>query len=112
LAALPSQPLRGAAAALLGVPIAAGFLGGWLLGRRGETGWAGLLGAAILAGPVAGALLLAAGRASSGGLGSGRLADLGPSGWGVGLLAAGVVTVGALVGAIAGRSLKRESVPE
>jgi hypothetical protein len=52
-------------------------------------------------------LVYAAMVAARGGLGSGRLADLGPGGIRAALLAAGVVGVGTVVGAGARRSLSR-----
>jgi hypothetical protein len=57
------------------------------------------IGAAGLAGPVAGLALQVAAFASSGGLGSGRLSQLGVRGWAVGLLATAVVSAGAVAGA-------------
>jgi Family of unknown function (DUF6350) len=129
LAGLPSTAASGPGALLLGLPLAGGMAAGWLLARRyrpvatpglwtrwgGRAGrrppaptgppssWGPLLGAALLAGPVAGLLLGLAAWASGGPLGSGRLAVLGPSGWVVGLVAAGVVALGAPIGAAATR---------
>ena len=81
---IPHGPVGGLGAALLAVPVVAGMLAGWLLARRllrrGEREWGGVLGAAALAGPVAGALLGAAAVASSGALGGGRLTTMGPVG--------------------------------
>src|SRR5262249_35728130 len=87
------------------VPLAAALVAGWLLGRRtlrtSAVSWAGLLGPAALAGPVAGALLGLASLASSGPLGDGRLAHVGPhAGW-VALTAALVVGIGACLAAAA-----------
>jgi Family of unknown function (DUF6350) len=85
------------------------MLAGWLLTRRllrrGEREWGGVLGAAALAGPVAGVLLGAAAVASSGALGGGRLATMGPVAWQVAAVAAVVVALGAVVGAAATRAL-------
>ncbi len=100
LAGLPSGPLSGIGPALLGVPLIAGFAAGILLARRSplsERGWGGLLGAAALAGPVAGVVLQLAATASGGALGSGRLSQLGPVDWRVGLFATGVIAVGTVV---------------
>jgi hypothetical protein len=100
LAGLPSQPLTGLGPLLLGAPLLAGVAAGVLLARyRQRRGWARLLGAAVLSGPVAGAAVLAACRVSAGSLGSGRLAEIGPSDWRIGLLASVVVSLGGLIGA-------------
>jgi hypothetical protein len=74
--------------------------------RGGEpVGWVPLLGAAALAGPVAGAALAAAAWASSGSLGDGRLADVGPHPWPLAVIAAGLVAAGAVVAAGATKAL-------
>jgi hypothetical protein len=100
LAGLPSQPLTGPGPLLLGAPLLAGVAAGVLLARyRQRRGWPGLLGAAVLAGPVAGAAVQGACLASAGSLGSGRLAEIGPSDWRIALLATVVVSLGALIGA-------------
>jgi hypothetical protein len=69
----------------LGVPLAAGALGGVLLARRlsCRAGRAALEGLAL--GPCAGLAMAAAAWASGGPLGGGRLVDVGPSWWRVGL---------------------------
>jgi hypothetical protein len=109
LAGLPSSPVAEFAPALLAAPVLAATVAGWLLARRsgapveGAT-WARLAGTAALAGPTAGVLVWLAGVVSSGGLGSGRMAALGPSGWTAGLVAAVVVSAGVLVGASAARA--------
>jgi hypothetical protein len=107
LAGLPSTPASGWAALLLGVPLAAALVAGWLLARRAlrqrdaAPGWSSLLGAAALGGPVAGLLLGLVALASSGSLGDKRLAEIGPhAGW-VALVAALVVAVGASLAASA-----------
>jgi hypothetical protein len=102
----------------LGLPLAAGMAAGALLARRqlrqamatrrGERyvpGWGPLIAATVLAGPVAGLLLGLVAWASGGPLGDGRLAHTGPAPLPVGLVAAGVVTVGALIGAATMRVL-------
>jgi hypothetical protein len=109
-AGLPSEPLAGAGMALLGVPLVAGLAAGALLPRASGAPalrWPPLLGAALLAGPVAGVLVHLVTLASRGGLGSGRLADLGPADARVALLAGGVIGVGTLIGAVSRRSLTR-----
>ncbi|MEU8420187.1 DUF6350 family protein [Micromonospora sp. NPDC048835] len=116
LAGLPRGPVDGLGALLLAVPVLAGMVAGWLLARRvarlsgserAAQRWAGLLAPAVLAGPVAGVLLGAAAAVSGGPLGARRLAQVGPVGWQVGAVAAGVIAVGALVGAAATRVLTR-----
>ncbi|TDC80221.1 hypothetical protein E1193_17815 [Micromonospora sp. KC606] len=116
LAGLPSGPVDGLGAALLAVPVLAGMAAGWLLARRlsrapgderAEPRWSALLVPAALAGPVAGLLVALAAGASGGSLGGGRLAEIGPVPWQVGLVATAVVAVGSLLGAAAGRLLSR-----
>jgi hypothetical protein len=63
LAAVPARPLPYWGGVLLVVPLAAGMITGWLLRRRrvragdGDPGWLETIAPAVLAGPVAGALL-------------------------------------------------------
>jgi hypothetical protein len=105
LAGLPSRPVGGWGALLLGVPLAAGMAVGWLLARRrlratdGGRGWLDLLGSAALAGPVAGLVLALAALAASGPLGAGRLAAVGPAALPVGAVGAGLVAAGAVIAA-------------
>jgi hypothetical protein len=115
-AALPTSPLTGVGPALLGVPLLAGVAAGLLLGRiptRGAStgaaggGWGALVGSAMLAGPVAGALIHLATVAARGGLGSGRLTHLGTDDPRVALLAAVVIAVGTVTGAVARRTVRR-----
>ena len=103
-AGLPEGPLGGAGAALLAVPVVAGMAAGWLLARRvlradRSARWRVLLGAALLSGPVAGLVLGGAALVSSGPLGAGRMAEIGPVAWQVAAMAALVVAVGAMIGA-------------
>jgi hypothetical protein len=106
-AGLPAAPLDGPAALVLCLPLIAGATAGWLLARRlcaavpARRGgsWRALLGAAVVAGPVAGVLLGLSATASGGALGSGRLADVGPVGWQVGTVSSGVLALGSLIGA-------------
>ncbi|MEU7610674.1 DUF6350 family protein [Micromonospora sp. NPDC049204] len=116
LAGLPRGPVDGLGALLLAVPVLAGMVAGWLLARRvarlagperAPQRWAEVLVPAALAGPVAGVLLGVAAALSGGSLGAGRLAQVGPVGWQVGAVAAGVIAVGALLGAAATRALSR-----
>lgn len=133
-AGLPAGPVGAAAMGLLGVPVAVGVAGGLLLSRRltarlaaaqpvrrsragspagraGEPaptpspGWPALLGGAVVAGPVAGALLGAAAFISAGSLGAGRLSQIGPVAWQVAAIGAGVVTLGAVIGVVAARAV-------
>jgi hypothetical protein len=106
LAGLPSTPATGWAPLLLGLPLAAALVAGWLLARRTlrndpERSWPALLGAAVLAGPVAGVLLGLASAAASGSLGGGGLADVGPHGGAVAFVATFMVSIGALLAAAA-----------
>jgi len=110
-AALPSGPLSGVGPALLGVPLAAGIAAGLLLGRRRgaltSAGWLRLLAAAALAGPVAGVVVQCAVLASRGGLGAGRMAVVGVTDPRVALIAAGVISLGTVVGAATRAVLRR-----
>ncbi|GIG89546.1 cell division protein PerM [Plantactinospora endophytica] len=118
LAGLPQGPLGGIGGAVLAVPVLAGMAAGWLLARRrmrsavernaAPPGWAVLLGAAAVGGPVAGALLGAAAFLSGGPLGGGRLAEVGPDYWQVTAGATVVVMVGTLIGAAAARAVARD----
>lgn len=110
-AALPSAPLTGVGPALLGAPLLAGVGAGLLLGRTRPSspgeGWGGLLGSAALAGPVAGLLVQMAMLVSRGALGSGRLAHVGPDDLRIPIIAAAVIAVGTVTGAVARRTLRR-----
>jgi hypothetical protein len=107
LAGVPSAPLTGLGPVLLGLPLLAGLAAGFLLARRRPGGWGGLLGAAALAGPLAGVLLGLLAVAARGGIGSGRLAVMGPYDWRVAVFAAGVTAVGTIAGAVAARTVTR-----
>jgi hypothetical protein len=65
--------------------------------------WALLLGAAALAGPVAGTVLGLLAWVSGGSLGGGRLAQIGPVPWQVAAVSAAMVSVAAVLGAAASR---------
>ncbi|GAA3267073.1 hypothetical protein GCM10020218_004740 [Dactylosporangium vinaceum] len=102
LAGLPSTPATGYAPLLLGLPLLAALIAGWLLARRSQRldpdrSWYALLGAAGLAGPVAGALLALVSRAASGSLGASGLSDVGPQSGAVGFVAMFMVAIGALL---------------
>ncbi len=109
LAALPAGPATGGWAVLPAGPLVIAMVAAALLARRwrgsrgGLPSWPEHVGAAVLAGLVAGVLIQMASFAAAGALGSGRLAVLGPAGWRPGVFAMAVVGLGALVGAAAVR---------
>ena len=98
---------------LLAVPVLAGMFAGWLLTQRLRgpepviPAWSRLLGSAALAGPVAGVVLGVLASLSGGSLGDGRLSEIGPAAWQVGLVSAAVVAVSAGLGATAARAFGR-----
>ncbi|MEJ3743806.1 DUF6350 family protein [Actinomycetes bacterium KLBMP 9797] len=107
-AGVPGGPIGGYGAALLAIPVVAGAVAGWLLTRRTmrtdrAARWPALLGAATLAGPVAGLVLGGAALVSSGPFGDGRLAQIGPVAWHVAVAGTVVVALGAMIGAAATR---------
>ncbi|BBH66113.1 hypothetical protein ACTI_27980 [Actinoplanes sp. OR16] len=122
VAGLPDGPMGAAGTALLLLPVIAGGAAGWLLtqrlrhghpgmrrtGRR-NTGtpdapaWSLLIGAAALAGPVAGVMLGLMARFSGGSLGDGRLAQIGPDAMQVAIVGAIVAGVSVVAGAAAAR---------
>ncbi|GAB3863783.1 hypothetical protein GCM10027610_111080 [Dactylosporangium cerinum] len=102
LAGLPSTPATGWAPLLLGLPLAAALIAGWLLARRSlrndpARGWVPLLGATALAGPVAGLLLGLVSVAASGSVGGGGLEQVGPNAGAVGFVAMLMVTIGTVL---------------
>ncbi|MFF5230119.1 DUF6350 family protein [Dactylosporangium sp. NPDC000521] len=102
LAGLPSTPATGWAPLLLGLPLAAALVAGWLLARRSlrsdaGRGWLPLLGAAALAGPVAGVLLGLTSVAASGSVGGGGLELVGPRAGEVAFVAMLMVTIGTVL---------------
>ncbi|WP_433052258.1 cell division protein PerM [Dactylosporangium sp. CS-033363] len=102
LAGLPSTPATGYAPLLLGLPLLAALIAGWLLARRSlrsdpERSWFPLLGAAVLAGPVAGVVLALVSAAAGGSLGADGLADIGPHAGAVGFVAMFMIAIGALL---------------
>lgn len=99
LAALPGGPLPLAVGVLVpALPLAAGVLAGRLAHRRG-----GGLADALLAAPLTGAGMALLAALSAGPLGDGRLSQLGPSWWRVGL----AVTLEVVLGAAAWEGLPR-----
>ena len=111
LAAVPTGPASPMASLVLATPLIAGVLAGAVTARpRGATReelprWRIALGGALVAGPVAGVLIGLAAAAASGPLGAGRMAELGPLPWQVGIVLAVEVVVAALVGATVTRTL-------
>ncbi|AEV81792.1 hypothetical protein ACWT_0778 [Actinoplanes sp. SE50] len=130
LAGLPNGPVGGAGALLLALPVIAGAVAGWVLTQRlrygrahawrpgpgsgadaPEPAWSLLLGAGLLAGPVAGVVLGVLAALSGGPVGDGRLAQIGPAAWSVGLVAAIVAAISVILGASAAR-IFREPRPK
>jgi uncharacterized protein DUF6350 len=119
LAAVPDRPMPGPAAVLLGAPLAAAMLAGWLLVRgtgsgpvpEDRPGWAWMARGSTIAGLTTGVLIGLFGMVAGGGLGSGRLAVLGPPPWRVGLNAVLVATAGILIGAVAARAMANRRRP-
>lgn len=98
-AALPEAGTAAAAAwwaplVLLG----AGALAGWRMHRRApQERWWGSLASAVGAAAVAGLVVVALATFSAGGIGPGRMAELGPEPWAVGLASAPWLACGALL---------------
>lgn len=94
LAALPGEaPAFGIALPV--VAVGAGAMVGWLLRRRGYHGTAGIA-PALASAAVAGFVMAILARVASGGLGADRLAAMGPSPLLVGLMATGLIALGAV----------------
>lgn len=104
LAGLPEGPLPEVGAALLVCVTLFGAVAGWLLGRRWDLrpAWSGLLGRALLAGPVAGLLLGLVAALAAGPVGGGHLSTLGPVPWQVAAFGAALITPGVVLGVAAG----------
>jgi hypothetical protein len=118
LAAVPSRPLSAWSGTLLAVPLLAGMIAGWLLARRQSRtsapragAWARLLIPAVLAGPVAGAVLGLAALASRGPVGAGRLTEIGAAAWPLAGISAAVVGAGVLVAAAAVKGMATRQNP-
>jgi hypothetical protein len=132
LAGLPDGPMGAAGAALLAVPVVLGMAAGWLLTRRmmrsrpgsgaakpdnsdastsREPAWSLVLESALLAGPVAGAVLGGLAWLSGGPLGAGRLAQVGPVPWQVALTATVVVGIGVTIGSALRRAFRSAPRP-
>ncbi|BAL85938.1 hypothetical protein AMIS_7180 [Actinoplanes missouriensis 431] len=122
VAGLPDGPMGATGTALLLLPVIAGGVAGWLLtqrlrhgrggalrtGRRGgatadDPPWSLLIGAGVLAGPVAGVVLGLMARLSGGSLGAGKLSEIGPDPLRVALIAAIVAAASVVAGAAAAR---------
>jgi uncharacterized protein DUF6350 len=115
LAGLPAGPMGGVGVLLLAVPVLAGLCAGVMLISRlrrdleqAEPRWALVLGSAVLAGPAGGLLIGLLCWFSSGSLGAGKLAVIGPDPWLTGALAAGVIAVSASLGAAAARTFRKK----
>jgi len=134
LAGLPNGPMDASGALLLAVPVATGLAAGWLLTRRlshghvhghpqrpvqggsarpgdpphhnAQAAWSRVVGAALIAGPVAGLVLGALAWLSGGALGDGRMSQIGPVPWQVALVATGVLGVSTTIGAAAARAFR------
>ncbi|BCJ44401.1 hypothetical protein GCM10010168_12150 [Actinoplanes ianthinogenes] len=123
LAGLPNGPIGAAGTLLLMLPVLAGGVAGWGLTQRlrygrahawgpgrgsgadgPEPAWSPLIGASLLAGPVAGLTMAVLAAASGGPVGGGRLAEIGPAAGQVGLVAAIVAAIAVLAGASAARA--------
>jgi hypothetical protein len=121
LAGLPPGPMGAAGTALLALPVIAAGAAGWLLtqrlrygrdgarpGRRNgvdvvEPPWLLLVGSALIAGPVAGAVLGLLSWLSGGALGHGRLSQIGPDPLQVVLVGAILAGVAVALGAASAR---------
>jgi hypothetical protein len=130
LAGLPNGPMGATGALLLAVPVLTGMVAGWLLTRRlsrsrghgapnrpvqggpptsqhgGQAAWSRVIGAALIAGPVAGLMLGVLSWLSGGALGNGRMSEIGPVPWQVALVATAVVGVSTTIGAAAARAFR------
>jgi hypothetical protein len=134
LAGLPNGPMGATGAALLAVPVLVGLTAGWLLTHRlsrnrghaapkrpvrsasahpgeparpnAQAAWSRVIGAALLAGPVAGLILGALSWLSGGSLGTGRMSEIGPVPWQVTLVATVIVAVSTTIGAVAARAFR------
>ncbi|GIF12377.1 cell division protein PerM [Actinoplanes teichomyceticus] len=123
LAGLPNGPMGAAGTLLLALPVLAGGVAGWGLTQRLRYGrahawgpgrgsgadgpepqWPLLIGAGLLAGPVAGLVTAALAGFSGGPVGAGRLAEIGPAAGPVGLVAALVAAISVIGGAAAARA--------
>ena len=102
-AGLPDAALPTLGAVLLVVPVGAGAVAGWLLARW-TPGWRPALLNAVVSGVVAAGLLGLMAVVSSGPLGGGQLAGIGPDPVLVAGSAALTVTAGAVLGVIASRA--------
>jgi hypothetical protein len=76
-----------------------------------EPAWSLVLESALLAGPVAGAVLGGLAWLSGGPLGAGRLAQVGPVSWQVALTATVVVGIGVTIGSALRRAFRSAPRP-
>jgi hypothetical protein len=130
LAGLPNGPVGGTGTLLLALPVIAGGVSGWGLTQRlrygrahawgpgrgsgadsPEPAWPLLIGAGLLAGPVAGLSMAALAWCSGGPVGAGRLAEIGPTAQTVGLVAMVVAATSVIIGASAARTFHAPQPP-
>jgi hypothetical protein len=106
LAGLPAAPASPLARCLVLLPMAVGVVLGVRAARAAEPGsWRAMLGAAALRGPVMGVLIGLTALASSGPLGTSRLAAIGPSAWRIALVCVVEVALAAVVAAAGQRGI-------
>ncbi len=108
LGALPAGPVAAAVGLLVGFPLVAGMVAGVLTARWNPDLPSGvLLGGGLLSLPTAGVLLAAVAFLARGALGDGRLSEIGPHPLWMGLVGAGLISAGGVIGALATRGLAR-----
>ena len=125
VAGLPEGAMGMSGTWLLALPVIAAAVAGWTLIQRlrfgrdsawraagggavvTEPSWSLVLGSSLFAGPVAGLVLGMLAGLSGGSLGSGRLSRIGPDPVQTGVMAALVVAVAVVVGAVATRAFTK-----
>lgn len=131
LAGLPNGPVGSGGTLLLTLPVIAGAVAGWGLTQRlrygrahawgpgrgsgadgPEPAWSLLVGAGVLAGPVAGLTLGLLAWCSGGPVGNGRLAEIGPAAEQVALIGMVVAAVSVIGGAAAARVFSEPRRPK
>ncbi|MGH8879473.1 MAG: cell division protein PerM, partial [Stackebrandtia sp.] len=112
-AAIPDAPLPAAGTALLGVPLAIGTLHGVLLAIRSiDLRVARLIWAGLTAGVTSAVLVAVAGYLSSGPLGNGQLASIGPHVLRTASVSGGMIGGSVLVAALLARMLGARHRPQ
>lgn len=109
LAGLPADALPAAGTLLLALPLLVGAAAGVLLARWVPGPLSRLAVAGAVAGGLCGVLLGVAGLLSAGSLGGGRMAEVGPSWWQLGLSTTGLVGAAAILVALAARLVRRRT---